>query len=317
MAQRNFELLRALAVLTLRWRLTVFGASPLCWLWQGSFCFLVREAMQTECTPGQSTQCAGVTGCVGAQVCNADGSGYGECTCGNSGYQVGSVGGNAFTSSSANVAQFGAGGAAGASSPTGYSPTGGQSTTASGGTPASNPSCVPASMNGQTFPAYIPARHMPGSCTEQAITDYYNNCYLSGECAVFMTGGPYETCGACLAPTELTASSLGPLLRVGTGSLPALETNVAGCEEILGEVACAPKMQIEFLCQYVACANNCPLNDYDSFNGLFQCMATAVTSQCASQHTAAQCLKSASDAAPCSGSSFQEQLTAVAKVFCL
>jgi len=252
---------------------------------------------QTACSPGQSIQCAGALGCVGVQLCNSDGTSYGDCTCGSSGYAVGSSGGHSSTQSPAVGGQ--AVGGSGSISLTG-----------------GNPSCVPTSMNGQAFPPYVPARHMPGSCTNQAITDYYDNCHQLNECSAFMTGGPYETCGTCLQPTPLVASSLGPLLQVGTGSLSTFETNVAGCEEILGEVDCAAKMQIEFLCQYGACANNCPLDDYDSINGLFQCMATALTSQCSNQHAAARCLKSASDVAPCTGSNFQEQFVAVATVFC-
>lgn len=245
------------------------------------------------CAPGQSIKCAGMSGCAGAQVCNGDGSGYGQCTCADPGYNVGNVGGNAGTTSIA---------------------TGGQS--AAGSSPASNLDCVPATTRTPAYPPYIPARHMPGSCTDQAIIDYYENCYQYGECSSFMTGGAYETCGACLTPSDLTASSLGPFLTMGHGTLLAIETNVAGCEEILGETACAPKMQIEFLCEYGACAENCPVTDYNSFNGLLQCMATALGSQCVSEHAAAQCLKSASNAGACTGSNFQEQFAAVAKVFC-
>ena len=262
------------------------------------------------CTQGQSVQCTGVSGCIGTQLCSSDGATYGECSCG---FNVSSVGGNATTGTSASGANSRSGGGTGGNSSAGgqpYTPTGGAGASGSLG-------CVPRSMSGQAYPPYIPARHLRGSCTEQTILDYYNICYLLGECSAFMKGGPYETCGACLAPSELTASSFGPLLRVGVGALEALETNVAGCEEILGEVACSANMQVEFLCQYGACANSCPVTDSASFDGLLQCMTAAITSQCASQHTAAQCLKNASNAAPCSGSSFQEQFTAVAKVFCI
>lgn len=37
------------------------------------------------CTPGQSVACVGVGGCSGAQVCNAEGSGFGTCECGSTG----------------------------------------------------------------------------------------------------------------------------------------------------------------------------------------------------------------------------------------
>jgi hypothetical protein len=37
------------------------------------------------CIPGQSSQCAGPHACEGYQVCKSDGSGYGECLCGDAG----------------------------------------------------------------------------------------------------------------------------------------------------------------------------------------------------------------------------------------
>ena len=34
------------------------------------------------CTPGASVACVGTSGCAGAQVCNAEGTGFGACSCG-------------------------------------------------------------------------------------------------------------------------------------------------------------------------------------------------------------------------------------------
>ncbi len=34
------------------------------------------------CTPGASVACVGTGGCAGGQVCNADGTGFGACSCG-------------------------------------------------------------------------------------------------------------------------------------------------------------------------------------------------------------------------------------------
>jgi hypothetical protein len=96
-----------------------------------------------------------------------------------------------------------------------------------------------------------------------------------------------------------------------------LEINMAGCEEILGEVSCAPAMQQEFLCEYGACVNNCAITDASSFSGLFICMSNALAGACSSKHSAAQCLKDPSNTSACSGSGFQAQFVAVAKVFCL
>ncbi len=46
---------------------------------------------QRVCTPGETQLCNGPGACQGSQVCNADGTGFGECDCGPSG--VGGTGG--------------------------------------------------------------------------------------------------------------------------------------------------------------------------------------------------------------------------------
>lgn len=58
----------------------------------------------TACVPGQSVACVGPASCADAfQVCNADGSGYGECRCG------GDDGGGAFPPVGPNSGRVGAG----------------------------------------------------------------------------------------------------------------------------------------------------------------------------------------------------------------
>src|SRR5258706_1270272 len=44
-----------------------------------------HDAPATACVPGQSISCAGAHGCAGHQVCKSDGSGSGECLCGDGG----------------------------------------------------------------------------------------------------------------------------------------------------------------------------------------------------------------------------------------
>jgi len=171
-------------------------------------------------------------------------------------------------------------------------------------------------MTGASFPSYIPARSMPGSCTGQAISQYYADCYQGGDCSAFNQGGALELCGTCLAPTQLNAATYGPLLKLGEGSLYILETNVAGCEELMGEGDCAPKMQVDFLCEIGACSHNCPLVDSSSYELLFSCLDAAATGTCSGKRAAVACLKSSSNAAACSGSGFQNQFMAVARVFC-
>jgi hypothetical protein len=191
--------------------------------------------------------------------------------------------------------------------------------TATGGSPAvSTASCAPTSMTGHKYPSYVPARRMARSCTEQAIQQYFKDCYQGGECSAFNITGSQAQCGTCLAPTELSATAYGPLLRVGTPNAYFYETNVAGCEELMGETSCAPKMQVEFLCEYLSCVDSCPLKDGSGYyDAMYRCMDNARTSQCSQEHTAATCLTNASAAAACSGATFEQQFIAIAKVFCL
>jgi len=158
---------------------------------------------------------------------------------------------------------------------------------------------------------------MPGSCSEQAIAQYYTDCYEQKNCVDFALSGSLALCGACLTPSTLTESSYGPLLTVGDSAPYFSQINVAGCEEVLGDHNCPAKMQVEFFCEYWACANNCASADTTSYDPLFACMNVAVSGSCAGEHAAAQCLTNSANAAACSGSSFQERFIAVAKVFCL
>lgn len=173
-------------------------------------------------------------------------------------------------------------------------------------------------MTGYKYPSYVPARQLKHSCTEQAIRQYYTDCYVGGDCSAFGISGAEAQCGACLTPTELSATSYGPLLRIGNPNAYFYQTNTAGCEELLGETACAPKMQVEFLCEYLACADSCPLNPGSGYyDALYRCMQSAQTSQCSQEKTAATCLTSAANVTACGGNSFEEQFIAIAKVFCL
>jgi hypothetical protein len=173
-------------------------------------------------------------------------------------------------------------------------------------------------MTGYKYPAYAPARRLARSCTEQQIKQYYTECYTGGECSAFSVSGAQAQCGACLTPTELSASEYGPLLRVGNPNAYFYQTNVAGCEELLGETACAPKMQIEFMCEYLACADSCPLNPGSGYyDALYRCMNDARGAQCSQEQAAAACLTSAANVTACSGANFEQQFLAIAKVFCL
>lgn len=268
---------------------------------------------QAACVPGQSIQCAGPSGCSGSQVCKVDGSGFDSCDCGHAGNTAGTGGaGNATTKINTGGAPQTTGLATGGSNAAPLDATGGYTSPA-----ISTANCVPKSVTDDAYPAYVPARRLPGSCTEADIAQYYTDCYAGKSCAAFDVGGALAKCGACLAPTELSATAYGPLLRVGKPNAYFYETNVAGCEELQGETACAPKMQTEFFCKYLACNTSCPITDASGYyDALYRCMNAAQDSACADRHAAAICLTSADKAAACSGATFQEQFLNIAKAFC-
>lgn len=279
------------------------------------------------CEPGRSIQCAGPNGCIGAQSCNGKGSGYDPCSCGSTSTPLTdqATGGLASTPRSFTTAggstSYATGGtpvSTGGASSKSNSSSGG-ALTATGGSPAiSTANCAPTAMAGYKYPNYVPARRLSHSCSEQAIQLYFTDCYVGGECSAFGITGTQAPCGACLAPTELSAQTYGPLLRLGTPNAYFYQTNVAGCEDLMGETSCAPKMQVEFLCEYLACEDSCPLNDASGYyDAMYRCMNDARSTQCSQQQAAATCLTNTASAAACSGADFQEQFIAIAKVFCL
>jgi len=71
---------------------------------------------EAACTPGATQTCTGISAsgtCEGAQVCKADGSGWGDCICGGAGGSAGSSGGPGSGGSSGSMGGAGNGGTAG------------------------------------------------------------------------------------------------------------------------------------------------------------------------------------------------------------
>ncbi len=304
------------------------------------------SSTETVCPPGQSIACVGVGNCQGFQVCKADGTGYDPCLCQGSG--AASVGGAQGTStvsahggfvatssggavathsggSTSTVAQGGRQGTAGSSivsgsagtnSSTSGGPTSGGSTTL-GGTSGSGV-CAPADMTGYTYPAYAPARRLGGSCTEADVQSYITNCYRKGICTEFQGSGAKAACGECIKPTFASEAAYGPLIRFGEGNKSLDQTNMAGCIELMGEADCAKKMMVSTLCEYAACADNCPLvPDTVSYNALSGCMVNARSTSCAAAQAAAVCITDSAHVAACTGSGFEGQLLALGRVFCV
>lgn len=173
--------------------------------------------------------------------------------------------------------------------------------------------CAPADMTGHTYPAYVPARRLFGTCTESDAQSYFTNCYQKGSCADFQTGGAKAACGACLKPSAQNETAYGPLIRFGTGASALDQTNMAGCIELVGEADCAKKMMVETLCEYDSCATNCS----GSYQALANCMVDSRNTSCAAAQKAAVCIADSAHVAACSGSGFEGQFMALARVFCV
>lgn len=294
------------------------------------------ESTSATCVPGQSSACVGSNSCQGFQICSDDGSAYGACNCSatpngtvaSSGTKVSSpigstaTGGARFTSdgvapayggSSPNTAVLS--GSGGVLAATGGIANGVAGATNRSSSPAAG-TCAPADMSGYAYPAYKPARRLGASCTDAEIQTYYNDCYSKGSCAAFQAGGNSAACGACLAPSSVDAAEYGPIVRLGGTASPLDITNMAGCIELMGESDCAKPLMVASLCEYYACASNCPATDTASYQAQMNCMSSARNTACSSAYNASVCIREPAHATACSGSGFAGQFLAIARAFC-
>lgn len=297
------------------------------------------------CVVNHAVACVGPGNCEGRQVCNQDGSSYSECQCAvgtasttpastwanaNTGSTASASGGmratyasttNRFgssvvTSSPTTNAMGGVSGVAGA--PYLTAGTGAQPAATSAAPIGTVPSvCAPADMTNYAYPPYKPARRATASCTDAEVEKYYTECYSTGACTVFQPGGASATCGECLKPSAPEDAAYGPMLRLGPANAPMSITNMAGCVELLGEVACAKPMMVASLCEYYACADNCPNTTAQEYQAEMDCMSQARTSTCSAVASQTVCISDPAHAATCSGSGFANQFKAIARVFCV
>jgi hypothetical protein len=196
---------------------------------------------------------------------------------------------------------------------TGTAGTAGTSTSGTGTDP--NGDCTPKDMSGFSYPSYHPASRAASTCTDDELEGYFADCYSSGNCAAFQAGGVSAGCGSCLLPTNLDSPNYGPLLKLGTDAAYLSSTNLAGCIELVGEPACAAKIQKSQLCEYRAC-EHCGPSGTGSYRAQMDCMIESRSGVCATAQTEAICIQSSAHLAACSGSSSKTQFMTVAKVFC-
>lgn len=278
---------------------------------------------ERACVPGASVACTGSHRCNGVQVCDDSGDRYGSCICG-SGVGGGSmsatiagggasVGSGKYQTATASSTTPASGGTASASGSAGS--VGGTQAVGVGGS-ATSSSCAPKDMTGYSYPSYHSAKRVASACTDAQIEAYYSDCFTSGNCTAFKSGGASASCGACLLPTSLDSASYGPLLKLGDEVAYLSATNLAGCIELVGEPECAKKIQIAQLCEYYACASSCKITDEASYQAEIQCMTAARNGVCEAAEDAAVCITSSAHVAACSGASLKTQFVVTATVFC-
>jgi hypothetical protein len=193
----------------------------------------------------------------------------------------------------------------------------------SGGDDSSAPSCpTPADVSKWTPPAYKPAKHVPGACSSQALSDFDKYCLNSASastanCNAFKTAN--ATCVACLVTTTLTDATWGPLF-VANGTY---QVNLAGCLELAapGNTSCQAAMQAAGLCLHAACDGPCPVTTQATLAEYHTCTHTAETEGCSQYVTAANCVASIDASAaqaciPAQTQSFDSVFLGMAPYFC-
>jgi hypothetical protein len=265
----------------------------------------------SACVPGSSVSCAGPSGCQGFQLCDADGERYEICECGNgsSGSSVGGSSGGAQVTGTKSSPSLG-----GRISGGGSSTSGSQGTLPSGGVAgsAASPSCSPRSMVGFKPSTYVPARPRQAVCSDAQIAAYLEDCLHDGACGRFSNEGSDAACGKCLAPSPADATSYGPLIEAAPAPFYVRETNFAGCIELLGQRACAEKVQAAAECAEAACEEGCVVSsaEYGS------CVTAARSGTCTAYVQQATCIPEPSLANLCSGTTFDSSALSIARVFC-
>jgi hypothetical protein len=275
------------------------------------------DADGSSCVPGKTEVCAGMDGCSGVQTCNESGT-FEECVCSNGSNGTGGLTGSGGSSNGTGSTSSGGS----SSNPQGGSgsgtETGGTSNGEGGSGSTPKPpagGCKPKDMSSWTPPAYTPARPAADVCTDEEIRNYYSQCLLKGDCEDFEDEGASAACGTCMTPTALGAAAYGPvLLTKDDDGSKFWNSNVPGCVELVGNAKCAAKMQTADRCASEACSS-CLANttDYAPYDA---CLAAARKGACAQYVKGTNCITDPSHLIQCRGSTFEQLVGALGKVFC-
>lgn len=269
------------------------------------------------CIPGAQSACPCPGGAIGAQACNAEGSGFETCMCPD---VEGGSGEGAFGGQMATGAAPGTGGMPGdGGAPAGGGGSGGDGAGGEGGGTPVVPACYDDGALDYDSPGDETLVGL-GRCEAPDIEMFYSSCLAAGS-----TGA---TCDAFLSLNEACA---GCLLAVGAdgtfdGGTPVLiETsdgmyvlaNTLACEAAAqGEPQCGGALADLGLCRFTACDTCGNASDYES------CFdhASSPESACRAEIYVPPLCEAILDnpvASPqCSGSSFLATYTNIATYFC-
>jgi hypothetical protein len=192
-------------------------------------------------------------------------------------------------------------------------------------TGTTDPGCAPGSVSGFTPQWTPPAVLHAGACSATQITTLidclFNSAANQTTCDGYLNAPANKSCISC-AVTEDTAASYGPLV-VTTDQLVTL--NIAGCiartTNQMTDTGCGAKVQAASQCASASCEANCPVpaNDSAALDARNQCEQDARTSECQTYTDDAACEDAAlqgAAAACASGSTFEDNATALVQMFC-
>ncbi len=177
--------------------------------------------------------------------------------------------------------------------------------------------CTPGPIGGFS-PTWHPPRPKRSVCANTQISDYYASCHsptsTQSTCSQFQQNPGNLSCSQCLAPSNPTDATYGPVLLFNGYVL----VNVAGCVAIAqnetNPSGCAGALQAERQCGEAACGASCPVTDDASLSMLGTCMSEASAGECHSYTTAAD--TACGNVTACSGSTFATLFGSIARTMC-
>jgi hypothetical protein len=183
---------------------------------------------------------------------------------------------------------------------------------------AASDGCVPSAVT--SIPAFIPPKSPHTACTQAQIQAYWDACYAStsgtSNCNAFEGDPTNSPCVQCML-SDSTASAWGPVVAFPNYSWRA---NRAGCIALVDQDAspgsCAAADQAGVLCEYLACAPQCPTGATAAgFAAFLACEHQSDTTVCAQQVQGEQCAQAAKYGG-CSFANSEAYFRGLGAIFC-